>query len=742
LNGGEITFNHEGTVTDATTSFRTTENINLTIDTERTSISFVETPVEKTYLLGEPITFTVHFEETVFTTGTPTLKLDINGSQVFARYISGSNSSTLLFRYTVDQTDVDNDGIDLISPVQLSGGEVLGNNGNEALLSFTPPSMLAVIVNGSQTKVLAIQNPTDKTYNLSDELFFTLEYNTEVTVSGKPELELIFDSSSPTNNAIYVSGTASKNLIFKYIIQAGDTDIDGVELGGNILLKGGSIESTSGVSSQLNIAGVTTALDLTGILVETPTIFISQVSVPENFTYKAGSVLEFNITANEIVHITGLPRIQLNIGGTTKYATYTSGSGTKTMIFQYTIEAGLIDMDGINTLSSIDLNAGTIKNSFGDNLDTNFTLPNTANIFIDTIAPIIAISAPLNDTILNFESSSETYGILGTCNEAGRKVSIKIDNIEANSQVGFICDGTQFSGTINTTAHSEGALNLTAILSDSAGNSTTSSVVQMVKDTIVPTVSITSSPNITAANQTVYNIYGTCSENDQAINLLIGGASLSPLCHGGSWSSGIVDVSGINDTPSFLITADISDTAGNSALQASTTIDKNTTISKVTINPLDDITSSNQTAYNVAGTCTENGVIVSIDIGAILIQPNCTSGTWSTGAMDLSALADNASITILATHDTALQASQVISKDTLSPTVTISSSPNIGLGNQLNYIASGTCSKNGVAVTIDIGGEDFSNTCVNGSWSTGIIDVSNLTDNQNINFTVGHSTFS
>ena len=74
--------------------------------------------------------------------------------------------------------------------------------------------------------------------------------------------------------------------------------------------------------------------------------------------YGAGGVIEFTVTFNEAVTVTGMPRLPLlNM----QYANYQSGSGTSPLKFTYTVQAGDADTDGINLgQNALELNGGTI----------------------------------------------------------------------------------------------------------------------------------------------------------------------------------------------------------------------------------------------------------------------------------------------------------------------------------------------------------------------------------------------
>jgi len=98
----------------------------------------------------------------------------------------------------------------------------------------------------------------------------------------------------------------------------------------------------------------------------------------------AATSIPFTINLSEAVNVTGTPRIAVDVGGVTRYATYTSGTGTSALIFTYAMVAGDVDLDGVTVSSPIDLNGGTIKDLAGNDLSPlTFTLPNTSNVKVN-----------------------------------------------------------------------------------------------------------------------------------------------------------------------------------------------------------------------------------------------------------------------------------------------------------------------------------------------------------------------
>lgn len=98
----------------------------------------------------------------------------------------------------------------------------------------------------------------------------------------------------------------------------------------------------------------------------------------------AATSVPFTINMSEAVTVTGTPRIAVDVGGVTRYATYTSGSGSAALVFTYAMVAGDVDLDGVSLSSPIDLNGGTITDLNGNpQTDLTFTVPNTSGVKID-----------------------------------------------------------------------------------------------------------------------------------------------------------------------------------------------------------------------------------------------------------------------------------------------------------------------------------------------------------------------
>ena len=462
-----------------------------TIDTGKPSVTSVGVPANGTYGVGQHMDFTVTFYEDVEVDdsgGIPYITLNIGGTTRNATYLSGSNSSDLVFRYTVAAGDLDEDGIEVGGPITLDGGIIKDLAGNEAILTLNSVGNTnAVLVDGVGPVVTSVDVPANSYYNEGDQLEFTVHFNEHVTVTGTPSIAVNIGGTIVSAN--YVSGSGTDALLFRHTVAAGENDDDGIALDANISLHSGAIRDESGNDATLTLNAVG---NTSGILVNTiiPTVTLSgdvsvnsawtmtitfseavtgftqtditatnaslsafstadnitftvlvtpnadgqvtldvpanvatniggngnapsntlsymhddsapavtSVNVPANGTYKAGDVLEFTVHFGEDVVVNGNLSFPIIIGSTTRQATYVTSSGGSSLVFRYTVQNGDLDTDGIAVGNTINLNGGYITDiSSNDALLALNNVDNTNSVLVDAVAPVVSsVSVPAN----------------------------------------------------------------------------------------------------------------------------------------------------------------------------------------------------------------------------------------------------------------------------------------------------------------------------------------------------------
>lgn len=121
----------------------------VTIDNRAPKITNVVAPSDATYGVGEAMDFTVTFSESVIVSGAPLLPLVIGSTQVAAEYVSGSGSSSLLFRYVVPVGVNDSNGIVTRGNLTTHGGSIQDVAGNNTRRGFAAARLKNVLVDGT-----------------------------------------------------------------------------------------------------------------------------------------------------------------------------------------------------------------------------------------------------------------------------------------------------------------------------------------------------------------------------------------------------------------------------------------------------------------------------------------------------------------------------------------------------------------------------------------------------------------
>ncbi|MEM9586900.1 MAG: FG-GAP-like repeat-containing protein, partial [Planctomycetota bacterium] len=126
----------------------------------------VISPAEGLYAAGSGIELSVHFGVSVEVSGTPEVTLQVGDETVVAEYVRGSGGPALTFRYFVEESDLDLDGIALTSTaVDLAGGNITDVDGEAVSLALPSADFSGAVVNGSAPRVLSVirvdANPTN-----------------------------------------------------------------------------------------------------------------------------------------------------------------------------------------------------------------------------------------------------------------------------------------------------------------------------------------------------------------------------------------------------------------------------------------------------------------------------------------------------------------------------------------------------------------------------------------------------
>ncbi|MHB0765674.1 DUF4347 domain-containing protein [Stutzerimonas sp. NM35] len=305
-----------------------------------------------------------------------------------------------------------------------------GNSGTGGAKTDVDTISINVIpVNPKVTNVSA--QGLDRTVKVGDEVLISMTWDQVVNVdlsSGSPTL--LLETGLIDRNAVYVSGTGSNTLVFKYTVQAGDTSTDlDFQSTAALQMNGAVITNNTSDLAVLTLPTVGGADSLGGrsnIVVDGVVPVVGSVSAPSNGTYITGQNLDFTVNLSEAVTVdtsTGVPRIAVTLDtGGTVYAEYVSGSGGSALVFRMTVLSGQLDSTGVSLGNVIDLHGGAITDLAGNT--TEVALNNVAalgSLNVDGVDPTVVSVVPPVDgsykagSVLTFTvNASEVVTVAGT----------------------------------------------------------------------------------------------------------------------------------------------------------------------------------------------------------------------------------------------------------------------------------------------------------------------------------------
>jgi hypothetical protein len=116
-----------------------------------------------------------------------------------------------------------------------------------------------------------------------------------------------------------------------------------------------------------------------------PTV-VSAVA-PATKRYVPGNVLRFTVTFSESVLVRGQPFLVLTFdGGVTRRAAYASGSGSRSLVFQYRLQVGDSAQNGPTMTPFVSLAGGAIGDTAGNSAILSFSPPRLTGVVIGGVA--------------------------------------------------------------------------------------------------------------------------------------------------------------------------------------------------------------------------------------------------------------------------------------------------------------------------------------------------------------------
>lgn len=483
-----------------------------TIDTTAPTVLDITSSQPNGYLTtGDLLAIEVKFSKAVDVTSPSDLRLALalTPTPRAATYLSGTGSDTLIFQYEVADSDTaaDLDYEDASSLTLGANGTIRDAAGNNANLNLPAPGAL-LSLGGQKDFVVDTTRPINPA---SAGFSGALSSTTTVDLA----FGLSIDTHFTTHQAKLCTAAdcdtgclASENSVTSPVTLSG---VDGTAYYGCV--RG---QDALGLFSDWIASASTITIDS----VEATVTNVSSTAV--NAAYKVGSIIPLTVTFSKNVYVTSGVDIYLELetGGTDQLATYVSGHGTSTLLFNYTVQAGDVssDLNYVGTASLQLSGTGAIKDLAGGG--ANITLPVLTNnnhiagqkdIVIDTAAPAApAITEPAPG---DFVTSHVTV-VSGT-SEAGANIEVRI----GATVIGIAtADGAGDWSAMLDDPLVDGSYSVRAYAKDLATNPSPGSVAS----TFTVDSSAPNAPTITALNPVVYeNVPAITGTSEPLIEVIL-----------------------------------------------------------------------------------------------------------------------------------------------------------------------------------------------------------------------------
>ena len=425
-------------------------------------------------------------------------------------------------------------------------------------------------------------------------------------------------------------------------------------------------------------------------------------------SYKAGEVIDINVNFDEAVDVTGTPYLTVETGSTDRNVSYYSGSGSTTIVFRYTVQAGDTSSDlDYKATGSLALNGGTIKDDAATPNNATLTLasPGASGSLAANEAFVIDTTAPTDQNTV-FASAATVAG-------GG---SVTIVSTAASDLKAWIAPASTTSFSAGSTMTVASAYNSTSMSAptttgtyyiyvlDAAGNYSSASSAALTVDATNPTLS-SSTPSDGVTSVAI----------DQSIVLNFGEAVV-----GDSGNITIIDTSASSTFATFAC----------SSLSSST---------QHTLNPSSDLTNSKAYHVLVPASCfndasgnsyaglTSAGALNFVTVAADSTAPTLSSSSPSDGATGVEI---DANIVLTFSESVDAESGNIViynSGGTAVETIAVTDSEVSGTGSDTITINPSSDLENGTTYYVQIAATGFDDAA-----SNSYAGITNTTD---LNFT-------
>ena len=355
-------------------------NKDLVLDTSIPTVTNVtSSKANGNYKQGDLIPIDITFSERVNVIGNPILTLETGTSDAKVNYSSGKGTDKLTFNYFV-QTGHSSSDLGYLDSNSLK-------TNNSYNISVSSSNNTDYSLSGKDKNGNVFASDPNLSFNVGDKIVFSV--NTQVVgAAGHPYYLKIapvvgidnqisgLTNNGTTNGSIVWKPNSAGTFFYQCSLHSGMGGKITITNNGSFILDDALNDASltlappgdpNSLKANKNLSLDTTVPTVTGV-----------TSTTTNGSYKLGDIIPITVTFSEEVNVTGVPTLTLETGTSDAVVNLSSGTGTSTLKFNYTVEAGhsSSDLDYVSN-NSLFLNSGTIKDASLN--QANLTLANPAS---------------------------------------------------------------------------------------------------------------------------------------------------------------------------------------------------------------------------------------------------------------------------------------------------------------------------------------------------------------------------
>ena len=270
----------------------------------------------------------------------------------------------------------------------------------------------------------------------------------------------------------------------------------------------------------------------------------------------------------------------------------------------------------------------------------------------------IVATPPIND------GNVEVYTLEGTCFPTGGTLAVTVGGIFPSNSNTPTCSGGAWSAEFDLSTLDDGNSIAVVAAYTESGNTVNHPGANVMKDTVVPSVTLNSPAEINSINDVRYVLSGTCDELEQNVEiaLSLGSDRVSDQTGCATDTDGTTKVwrkeLNVESLGAGTVSIEVSqrDEAGNRGSDTATVERTNSSMVSIA-GDLPEVNEENFEYYELRGGCSNNGSPVSVSLADtdeeggpdVGLEASCQGNAWEILDVNLSALATG-EITISADH--------------------------------------------------------------------------------------------